>query len=583
MANLSRTVFRIIQSILLELVLVGVFAFTVNKYLDYPEQPIVSDGVGYYDYLPSLFIHHDLDRKELDTNRNHTAYERIRNLPPDIYNRIDGRYVNKYTCGTALLESPFFLTTYAFSSQADNQNDGYQEQYQLTIYISTLFYLLLGLFFFRQFLKTYQLSKTTIFITEIVVLFSTNIVQYASYNASYSHIYSFFAISLFLYLSKHYFDTFKTKYIILMAGTLGLIFILRQVNILIIFSIPFIAGSWSNFKTGIMTLFRNSRGLIIGSGIALLFLFIQMLLWYYQTGSWIVYSYGKEGFRFLDPQLFNILFSFKRGLLIYTPILLLTIPGIYFMYRQEGRYSLLTWFVFTLLITYVLSSWWAWDYGASFSSRPFIDFYPLLFIPIAFLIQTIKRWVWLGIAPIIGFCIYLNYTQIYQINHFILHWFETNSTNYFKVFLETDKRYEGWIYKIEEPVDRYELLLKEALKKSNTDPYQSNKLLEITSDSTNRLFESSVLRITLNSDFPKDNEAQVVVEITDTETQTLTYWHSRYLLQFVDDHPGKQQLGKFDFVLPETTAHHPIQLKVTLLAGKQPFSIKNGTIEFYKK
>ena len=45
------------------------------------------------------------------------------------------------------------------------------------------------------------------------------------------------------------------------------------------------------------------------------------MLWKWQTGSWVVYSYKDEGFDFMHPHFWEFLFSFQKGWLLWSPII----------------------------------------------------------------------------------------------------------------------------------------------------------------------------------------------------------------------------------------------------------------------
>ncbi len=42
--------------------------------------------------------------------------------------------------------------------------------------------------------------------------------------------------------------------------------------------------------------------------------------------------------------------------------------GLVYLFRRS-RFAFAAWCIFSLLLVYVLSSWWSWWYGGSFSSR----------------------------------------------------------------------------------------------------------------------------------------------------------------------------------------------------------------------
>ena len=62
---------------------------------------------------------------------------------------------------------------------------------------------------------------------------------------------------------------------------------------------------------------------------------IQSVIYKLSTGYFWVYSYGEEGFNFGSPHFIDILFSYKKGLFLYTPIYLIALLGLYFMYKKN--------------------------------------------------------------------------------------------------------------------------------------------------------------------------------------------------------------------------------------------------------
>lgn len=142
MENLKTILLRLTKFIGLELLIIVGLIFVINNVLVKNDVRIISDGIGYYDYLPALFIHHDLNRKDKSINQDAEYYHRISLI--DAYVPYEDKLVNKYSCGTALLHSPFFFWSYINTSRTNEKSDGYQTEFQRTAYYSALFYLFLG-------------------------------------------------------------------------------------------------------------------------------------------------------------------------------------------------------------------------------------------------------------------------------------------------------------------------------------------------------------------------------------------------------------------------------------------------------
>src|SRR6185436_10253555 len=106
----------------------------------------------------------------------------------------------------------------------------------------------------------------------------------------------------------------------------------------------------------------------------------QLFYWKHQTGSWFFNSYLNEHFYFNNPHVFYGLFSFRKGWLVYTPIMFFALAGLYTLFKtmKEFFYPVLILF---LLYIYVAFSWWCWWYGGSYGQRALIDIYPFLAVP----------------------------------------------------------------------------------------------------------------------------------------------------------------------------------------------------------
>jgi len=105
-----------------------------------------------------------------------------------------------------------------------------------------------------------------------------------------------------------------------------------------------------------------------------------------QTGSFLYFSYGEERFFFDNPQIFRGLFGYRKGWLLYAPIMFFALIGVFFL-RNKLKAFFLPIILFVTLNIYVILSWWAWWYGGSFGLRAFIDSYALLIFPLAAIIS----------------------------------------------------------------------------------------------------------------------------------------------------------------------------------------------------
>lgn len=398
---------------------------------------IGADAKGYYAYLPAVFVYQDLNFGFFDEIEKEKYFHESGIY--DYRSFYKGHLINKYYAGTAVAQLPFFLIGHALSEPLGFPADGYSKPYIIAITIGSLFYLFIGLLFLSKLLTLFDIQKWNNALVLIAFTFGSNLFCYTIIDVGYSHVYSFTFITIFLYYVKRYFLNFNPKNILIIAACLGLIVLIRPVNGLIILSIPFLAGSSEKLKQGLKSLIQEHRtttftSVIIGFIIAS----IQLIIYKISTGNFLAYSYGQEGFNFLSPHIFDILFSYRKGLFLYTPIFLLSLLGLYFM-RRTNKFEVKALSAFLLILVYILSSWWNWWYGGSFSSRVFVEYIPffaiLLGITLTHTKQLFYRASLLSITIII---IVICQIQMYQYRYYFIHYEEMNMEKYWDVFLRID-------------------------------------------------------------------------------------------------------------------------------------------------
>lgn len=371
--------------------------------LSEPNAVINGDGRGYYEYLTSIFIENDLQQQIPDGR---------------IILELDGKGINKYFFGTAILMLPFFGLGHLLAHLFDLPADGYAWPYQAALALSAIFYWLLGCYFLIRSLKHISISSSVCWIIILGLTFGTNAFYYIAVDATSSHVYSFAVISIWLFYTLRFFTLPNQKKAVLAILLLGLIASIRPVNLLIIVFIPALLNHTKSNVSSLKQVLLKKQLLPILLLTAFFIPFIQLLLYKLQSGNWLIWSYNNEGFYFLNPAWWSFLFSFERGWFIYSPLFLLIIPAAFSMYFRSKN-SLL-WPLGIAVLVYVLSSWWDWRYGGSFGSRPMIDFYAIIGLFIGIWLNAMRRTYLLLVATYIATTIGLNIFQVYQLHEGIL-------------------------------------------------------------------------------------------------------------------------------------------------------------------
>ncbi len=432
-----------VKSKFLTLLFIGLLILAiVFRWVNHGWEHIVdSDGRGYFSYLPALFTYFDLDFRYFFSGKL--------NVPADYtYNFlfiIDGHYVIKYPPGVALLLSPFYIVATVLSIVFGFELTGYSFFYQIFVSIAAIVYCVFGVRNLLEIFRRYNIGSNISLWIVLSLVFGTNLLVYVIHEPSMSHVYSFAAVSGFLLYLKRWIDGESNKNLLIAALFLGVTILIRPVNGIVVFAVLLLFNSSTELGGFIKKLLGNIPLLLKCAFIASLVIFIQPLLWYLENGHWYVWTYLGESFKWDHPEITKVLFSFRKGWLLYTPLMLLLIPAFISMIVRKEVVKIIGFIVFWTSAIYMISSWWCWYYGGSFGQRAFIEFYPiaaLSFIPLLHFIKD--KTVFLKVFLIV--CVLLNIIQSYQYRNNILHYDSMDKKKYFEVFLRTGKEYEWKVF-----------------------------------------------------------------------------------------------------------------------------------------
>lgn len=393
------------------------------------EHVIEADGKGYYAYLPAVFIYHDLnfgffEYAEITHSYNPTIFFEYRYT-------FKGKKVNKFFAGEALLLSPFFLAAHSIVTLTSGPADGYSRLYIIFLTIAAVFYLCTGLYYLRKTLTLYQFQPFSIAVVLIALLTGTHLFYYTVGEPSLSHVFSFAGVSCFIYFLKKSILSPTLPDFIVMCIALGIIILIRPVNGIVVLCLLFLSKDYSKLIWFFKFLLKNKIYLSLLVFIPLSIAGIQLIIYYIQTGHFWVYSYAKEGFNFGNPQIINFLFSFRKGFFLYTPLAALSLSGLYCIRRN--RFEAFSFALFMGMVVYVLSSWWNWYYGGSFSARPMVEFLPFFGILLGYWVDYLTSLKWkIPALGIIFALILLNQIQTLQYRYYIIHWSEMNKEKYIR-------------------------------------------------------------------------------------------------------------------------------------------------------
>ncbi len=368
--------FFILSTAILGIIAIGaVYSLRLN----YP--PIRSDGLGYYLYLPATFIYHDLSLQSVADFFRSNLLPWLADAPlwrdsgPALWEN-SSNYLIKYPMGEAILMMPFFLLACLAALITQTPVDGFSPVFQYAAAFSGLFYALAGIAVLWKVLERH-FRQNTILLAMFGVVFGTNLFHYATYDSVFSHVYSFFLFAAFLYVIQRIYAGGSTRYFLASGMVAGLIIITRPTNALwLLFGFFYGVDSRCSLADRLAFWKERATALSYGTALAACVVSLQMIYWKLITGHMVIFSYRGERFYFANPEIINVLFSVRKGLFFWAPILLTVIPGLFYLRRKAGEYFVPA-LLFLPLNVYVISSWHSWFYGGSFGHRAFIESLPL--------------------------------------------------------------------------------------------------------------------------------------------------------------------------------------------------------------
>ncbi len=372
-------------------------------FLDNWHSDLRADAGGYYSYLPGLF-HHGFRASTVSDSMLFKGGEGFRrDLARD-------RIVTKYTCGTAVLQLPFFLA--AELLEGFGATDGWSRTHHRAVEVAGVFYWSMGLYLLFLTLRRWWPETWGIALLVLgCVAFGTNSFYYAFRSPGYCHVYAFFLVALSLYAIYADGDAPMRRsmsWLFMIAN--ALIILVRPIDIiavLALFGLLFMAHP---------VLLRSKwlyvKQLVIGAVVV----FPQLLYWKFVHGHWLVYSYeGEEFTQWAAPMWKEVLMSPMNGLLPNAPVFFLLPLAIAALFlAQKVRMAWLFVALFAVLI-YTCSAWHDWHFGCSYGQRPMVEYTPFLAFGLWSLFAILKRrWpaVLHGMVPLLVLACFLHYRSM---------------------------------------------------------------------------------------------------------------------------------------------------------------------------
>ena len=363
------------------------------------------DGVGYYAYVRSLLVEHKLDF-ENDWRAANTSFTMGRvhgdgSIDPRQYTTT-GHLDNHFAVGASILWAPFELPVHLVMSvlQKDGSQfraSGLSRPYIVTMALATALYGFLGLFLSFRFAAHYVEERWALLAT-VAIWFASSLPVYMYFNPSWSHAHSVFVVALYLWYWQRTRGARTIGQWVLLGLISGLVLDVYYVNIavLLVGLMESLQAYWRHLTAQNKEWERAGR-LLAGNVLyccATIIAFLPTLLTRKIIyGSPFNFGYTEVGgWSLASPHLLSALFSSDHGCLVWTPILILAIAGLFLFLKRDP--TLASYLIIVLAaFCYLIGGDPNWAGISSFGNRFFISLTPLFVVGLAVFFSEVARWV----------------------------------------------------------------------------------------------------------------------------------------------------------------------------------------------
>lgn len=407
------------------LAIVGAYFFTWKNNGISPVNFIDGDPEYYYYYLQATFI-----------DSSYITYDWLKSGTLGA--------ISHHPVGVSLLLLPFFLIAYLIAALFHFELNGISLPFQIAITFSAIFYCTIGLIYLKKLFQHSNIGDIASAIAIALTFFGTTLFHYTVVECAMSHVYSFSAITVFMYFSKKFVLDNHNSDLVKASLALGTVLLLRPNNLLIVLSVFIWFNNRKHAFAFFNALFKN-KYTALSTFIVLLFAAFQLGTWYFFETKLFSNRYAPYGFYWLKPELINMLFGFDSGFFIYTPMCFLFLFGLLRVFKTN-RFSGVSLALFLFVLFYFFSTYSAYTYFDGLGIRVLVDFYSVFaFVGVKLFEQLLDtKWYFSGIGfSLAFFFVFLNMVYTYQASRGILLRAGMTFEQWKYVFLKTGYSYRN--------------------------------------------------------------------------------------------------------------------------------------------
>ncbi|MDR3676901.1 MAG: hypothetical protein P4N24_15530 [Acidobacteriota bacterium] len=360
---------------------------------------VLGDGAGYYSYVRSILVQHNLRFEDDWLNSNMPFVDHT----VDARGRINARYTetghlpNHYSVGPSMLWAPFLVPIHLVmvalvKAGISVKANGFTKPYLVTAALATALYGFLGLYLSFRFARLF-VAEIWAFLATLGIWFASSLPVYMYFNPFYSHAQSAFSVAIFLW----YWHRTRVERTVAQWGVLGLISGLMlniyylNIAILLLPLLESLRRYWLAWRVPGHDQ-KALRTLLLANTIyccVTVAAFLPTLI-----TRQIIYGnplqFGYEPSSWMRPALWQTLFSSNHGLLLWTPMVIISLVGLVLLRRSDRELSAYCLAAFVAM-GYIVACHPDWHGVSSFGNRFFISLTPFFILGLAVFLQEASR------------------------------------------------------------------------------------------------------------------------------------------------------------------------------------------------
>jgi len=355
--------------------LVGAAVTVDPPYTNSP--PIRSDGLGYHAWTRAI----------LDGNVSFCPYTELETVGALIPPTEDGRCANKYPPGLALLRFPV-MAPFTAANHGALRSEAEDRVNQLASLLAGAVAMVAAMAAARR-LGVRDLVANG---AALAVMFGTNLFHYATYDSSFTHVYSAALVGTLAWLVVRHAQGARTRGLGAALAVGACVFLLVDMRMMLIAPLAVAGGVLLlpelRRLRSVAAVVRDHRGVlagaVAGAGLAIV---QQLVVNRYIFGRWQLSSYAGEDFIWSQGKQLHVLASIRKGALLWSP--LLAVAGAVTLWTRQrllGGVLLAT----TLTLAVIYGAWHSWDLAGGFGHRGFVELTPLFAIGLAVALQRVR-------------------------------------------------------------------------------------------------------------------------------------------------------------------------------------------------